>query len=125
MVSFAKMWEVVEKQKSQTSPLMNSGEELGYINVLRTGQQLHKEKQTSFWDEFVSLCSDSEGLAQLLGVKREQVKNWPAKIRDGLNELEQHKAMNPQDKEDTQLIPTGSNGAFTTNSDPLNMGELY
>lgn len=122
MVSFAQLWEVIEKQKAQSSPLMNSGEEMDHLGVLRTGQELHNEKQISFWDEFTSLCADTDGLGKLLGVSREKISGWPARIRDGLSKLERHKAMNPAEKEKTALIATGDNGAFTTNTDPTNIG---
>lgn len=124
MVSFAQLWEVIEKQKAQSSPLMNSGEDLEHLSVLRAGQDLHSDKQASFWDEFSSLCSDADGLAQLLGVGREKVAEWPARIREGLSKLERHKAMNPSEKEDTELIATGDNGAFTTNTDPMTAGGM-
>lgn len=122
MVSFAQMWRIVEDAKS--SPLMSSGEDDKQLVVVRTGQQLHNEKQIPFWDEFNSLCSDAEGLSQLLGVSKEQVSTWPARIREALGKLEKYKAMNPSDKEDTELMPTGQNGAFTTNSDPTNIGDI-
>ena len=121
MVSFAQMWKIVEDAKS--SPLMHSGEDDRQLATVRTGQQLHNEKQIPFWDEFTSLCSDTEGLSQLLGVSKEMVSTWPARIREAISKLEKHKRMNPTEKEDSEVMPTGDNGAFTTNSDPINIGD--
>ncbi len=123
MISFAQLWEVIENEKSQSSPLMNSGEADENLAVIQTGQQLHKENQISFWDEFISLCSDTDGLSQLFGVSKEKISSWPARIREALTKLEKQRAMNPSEKEDTELMPTGDNGAFTTNSDPTNIGD--
>lgn len=123
MVSFAQMWRIVENEKAKFSPLMHSGEDDRQLSTVRTGQQLHNEKQIPFWDEFMSLCSDTEGLSQLLGVSKEMVSTWPARIREAIDKLEKRKRMNPTEKEDTKVMPTGDNGAFTTNSDPINIGD--
>jgi hypothetical protein len=124
VVSFAQLLEVLDNQKSQSSPLMNSGEEMSNFTVLRKGQELHKDKQVPFWDEFIGLCSDASGMSELLGVSTDKISSWPARIQEGLSKLERHKAMNPAEKEKTELIATGENGAFTTNSDPTNIGDL-
>lgn len=121
-VSFAQLWEIIDKQ--QSSPLMGSGEDDKHLTVVRTGQEMHKEGQVPFWDEFISLCSDAEGLSQLLGISKEKVSSWPPRIQEALSKLERHKAMNPAEKEDTTQIATGDNGAFTTNTDPTNIGDV-
>lgn len=118
MVSFAQLWEIVEKEKSRQSPLMDSGEESQIINVVRTGKDLHKEEQTPFWDEFITLCSDSSGLSSLLGVSQEKILSWPSRIKEALDKLEKHTAESPNQKQNKEILPTGDNGAFTTNQDP-------
>lgn len=116
-LSFAQLWEQIEQAKS--SPLMSSGEDSKSLTVLRTGNDFHEEGQTPFWDELISLCSNAEGLGDLLGVSPDKVRSWPSRIKGKLEKLEKQQAQNPAEKQDTEMIPTGSNGAFTTNTDPM------
>lgn len=120
MVSFAQLWEQLDKEKT---PLMDSGENGQAMNVLKLGKDLHHQKQTPFWDEFISICSNSEGLSNLLGISKEKIQSWPARIKEGLEKLENQTINNPHDKENREIIPTGLNGALTTNQDP-NLGEM-
>lgn len=125
-ISFAQLWEQIEKDKTRHSPLMSSGEDDRVMVVVRTGKELHKENQTPFWDEFVSLCNNSDGLAQLLGVGKEMVATWPSKIQEALEKLEKHAQMSPSEDEKDELMPTGDNGAVSFgNSDPTqNIGDV-
>jgi hypothetical protein len=123
MVSFAQLLEQLQKEKSE-SPLMGSGEENGQIMaVLKAGNDLHNEKETSFWDEFISLCSNAEGLSQLLGVSKEKVNSWPSKIKEGINDLKFQPVDGYDNKRNKKMIATASTGAVTVNQDP-NMGEI-
>lgn len=126
MTSFSELWSIIENNKS-VSPLMGSGDDSRALNVVRAGKDMRKEGESSFWDDFTSLCSN-DGLADLLDVDRDKVASWPAKIKEHLDKLTNHAHEDPNHEEDTALLPTGSNGAFTvpsnaTNSDP-NLGEL-
>lgn len=105
-ISFATLWETIDRQNS--SPLPSSGEEGRAAAVVRAGEALHGEGETSFWDEFVSLCRNSEGMASLLGVSGEQVRRWPAKIREISDRLSYSRT--EKEKKD-EMLPTGSNGA--------------
>jgi hypothetical protein len=124
-LSFAQLWEQIEKDKARASPLMGSGEENRSLVVVRAGKILHKEGQAPFWDEFISLCNNTEGMAQLLGVGKEMVATWPAKIQEALDKLERHNAHHPSEDEKDEVMPTGDNGAVSfTNQDPkINMGD--
>lgn len=123
VVSFAQLWEQIEKDKMRRSPLMGSGEEERALTVVRVGKDMHEEGETPFWDEFISLCSNPDGLSELFGVSKEKIRSWPAKIREMLTKLDHHTAESPSEKPKTEVIPTGDNGAFTTNVDP-NMGAM-
>lgn len=123
-VSFATLWEHIDKEKARKSPLMNSGEDDRALIVVRVGKDMHEKGKTSFWDEFNSLCNNSEGMSQLLGVSAEKIRSWPAKIEEALSKLEKQTAMNPSEKDKTALVPTGDNGAFVTNQDPTNIGDM-
>jgi hypothetical protein len=122
-LSFARMWEQIEKDRAR-SPLMTSGEGGRAMAAVRAGKELHDDGETPFWDEFISLCSNAEGLSELLGVSPEKVRSWPSQIQEALNDLERHHANDPGHEEKTELLPTGDTGAFTTNSDPTNLGDL-
>lgn len=124
MVSFADFWEQIDKDKARKSPLMSSGEDDRALVVARIGKEMHEEGETSFWDEFVTICNNADGLSQLLGVPAGQIRSWPAKIQEVLDKLERQTAVNPSEKQKAEMVPTGDNGAFTTNQDPSNIGDL-
>lgn len=126
MVSFDELWEAMENQEA-TSPLMSSGDDSRALSVVRAGMDLRKEDESSFWDDFISLCSNG-GLADLLDVSKEKVARWPAIVQEHLEKLQNHDREDPGgEKDDTEMVATGENGAFTapvpSNSDP-NLGEL-
>lgn len=116
MVSFGELWESMDK--SGTSPLMGSGEDGQTLSVVRSGKDLRKEDESSFWDDFISLCGNVQGMSDLLNVSPEKIRAWPNKIQDALDKLESHDAESPNVKTDTEVVPTGDNGAFTGNVDP-------
>jgi hypothetical protein len=124
MVSFAQLLEQLEKSKSQALPLMTSGEDGRALNVVRIGKEFHDKNETPFWDEFISLCGNTEDMSELLGVSKEKILSWPSKIQDMLDRLEQHNAESPMGREDKKVIPTGETGAVVTNQDPNNLGDM-
>ena len=67
-LSFRSLWEQMEK-----SPLMTSGEDSRALTVVRTGKNLHQKDETSFWDEFITLCANRDGLADLFDVSPEKI----------------------------------------------------
>lgn len=105
-------------EKSKTSPLMDSGEDGQVLNIVRAGKDLRKDEDTPFWDDFISLCSNARGMAELLGVAPDKVLTWPGKIQEALDKLESHDAESPNVKTDTTVLPTGDTGAVTVNTDP-------
>jgi hypothetical protein len=124
-LSFAQLWEQVDKEKARRgSPLMTSGEPDRAIITVRSGKDMHKEDQTPFWDEFISLCSNADGLSELLEVPANKIRTWPSRIKELLGKLDQQNAVDPAHKDNAEMIPTGHNGAFTVNSDPTNIGDM-
>lgn len=102
---------------------MTSGEDQRALTAIRIGNELHDEDQVSFWDEFISLCGSTDGLSELLGVSRDKIQSWPNRIKEMRDQWEKHTAESPSEKPDQEVLPTGDNGAFTTNVDP-SMGNL-
>jgi hypothetical protein len=118
MVSFCQLWEQLDKD-AEASPLMDSGLETKAVQAIRVGENLRGEDEPSFWEDFLQLCSNADGLAELLGVRREQVTSWPKKIRDAQNDLDRHnKQPDGENDQEQELLPTGETGAVTT----ANMG---
>jgi hypothetical protein len=105
-------------EKSGTSPLMDSGEDGQVLNLVRSGKDLRKEDETSFWDDFISLCGNVQGMSDLFGVSPDKIRSWPGKIQEALDKLETHDAESPNVRNDTDVMPTGDNGAVTVNVDP-------
>lgn len=121
MVSFSQLWEAMET--GRTSPLMDSGDEGHIVQIMQAGKDLRKEDESQFWDEFMTLCSNAKGLSELLDVGQEKVRSWPAKIKEALDKLAQHHVESPNKDVDTEMVPTGTNGAVTVNQDPY-LGEM-
>lgn len=118
MVSFRTLWEQMEN-----TPLMTSGEDSRALTAVRAGKSLHKEDETPFWDEFITICANREGLAELFDVSPEKISSWPSRIKDYLEKLQKHDAESTHEPEDQEMIPTGDNGAVTVNQDPY-IGEI-
>ena len=123
MVSFFDLLEQLENAKS---PLMGGEIDSKAAQVVRAGNHLHKENQRSFWDEFVELCANAEGLATLLGVESSKVASWSSKIKEMIRKVDEEDHSSGNNEEETKVLPTGDNGAITMpndNQDPV-MGEL-
>lgn len=111
MVSFQSLWEQMDK----SSPLMTSGEESKAAQVVRAGLALRNDGDTPFWDDLIQLCANADGLAELLGVKREAVTSWASRIKDTLAEVEKQTQNDPKEADERdEMLPTGENGAMTT-----------
>lgn len=113
-ITFAMILEAMEQDKSGSSPLLDSGEETRGMHTIRSGMAMRDEDDGSFWEEFISLCNDADGMADLLGVKREAVTSWASKIRTALENVRRHDQQSEEKPDETEtLLPTGDNGAIT------------
>ena len=121
-VSFACLCEQMEKEKRIT-PLMDSGEEDKSMVTVRKGNNLRKDDDRPFWDDFIDLCGDAQGLALLLQVEPQKVMKWPSRIREMLEKIKEHEVENPNKDDRDEVIATGDNGAFAVNQDPR-LGEM-
>jgi hypothetical protein len=113
MITFCQLMEAMDQVHS---PLMDSGEESKGLSVIRSGNTMRGgETDDSFWEDFMALCGDYEGMAELLGVKPEQVNSWPSRIREAIQSTEKHDMQGENKPEEKQeMLPTGQNGAMTT-----------
>ena len=117
-LSFRSLWEQMEK-----NPLMTSGLDSQALTAVRAGEGLHDEGETSFWDEFITLCANRDGLAELLDVSPDKISSWPARIQEYQEKMQKHNLESPHEPEEKEMIPTGQNGAVVTNQDPY-LGEI-
>jgi|GEM_PF-6090496 len=69
-------------------------------NAIRTGLNIRED----FWDDFISLCNNTNAVATLLGVRPEQVGSWGSKIREKLDNVKISDV--PDNK--TKVIDTGN-----------------
>ena len=113
-ISFAHLCEVMDQQNAGKSPLMDSGIEDQAMQCIRAGLSLREEADgPSFWEDFISVCSNASNMAALLGVKEEAVSSWATKIREALDEVEKHDQQHGSEEEEEEMVPTGDNGAVT------------
>lgn len=59
----------------------------------------------NFWDNFILVCNNREGMAALLNVSPEKIASWPLAVQENLEKSKDH--TNPEAKEKTQMIDTG------------------
>lgn len=69
------------------------------LSAITTGQNVASD----FWDNFIMVCNNKEGVAALLGVSPEKVAMWPTMVKEKLDQAE------PEDSDSTKtnLIHTG------------------
>lgn len=121
MISFFDLWERMDS----ATPLMDSGEDTKALQVIRAGNSLHKKDDRSFWEEFMELCANSQGMADLLNINSSIVTNWTSKIQELLKQVDNIDQTQGNPDEEKKVMPTGDNGAITmpNNSDP-NLGTM-
>lgn len=68
-------------------------------NIINTGKNVNP----NFWEEFILVLNNSEGLADLLGVSKNKILTWKKKIKEKMSE--QSKDININKK--FKIIKTG------------------
>jgi len=92
MVSFADLWDKIPQK-------INEEEDSKALAAIKIGLNVSE----SFWDNFMLVANDREGLAELLDVTPEQVAMWPIKIKENLDKV----GPPSPDKTKTKLLDTG------------------
>lgn len=93
--SFFKLWDnisILKEQKDIETPAMKA---------IHTGINIDE----NFWDNFILLCNNPEGMSDLLGVSSEQITGWGNKIKHNLELV--NKNIN-SDSQKTKVIDTGN-----------------
>lgn len=103
-LSFQQLWE--RMQDEDPGPLSDSGLESRSMGVIRKGNAFQSTggKPGSFWENFLKVCNDSDGLADLLGIDPLKIQQWPAKIKDAMEKV--RKADSAKDPKNN-MLPTG------------------
>jgi len=127
MKSFNELWEQIHADStdgdSSSNPLLDAGDDSKGLAAIRNGLALLNKKKGcgNFWDAFMQLCNNSGALAELLGVKREQIIRWPSKIREGLEKVRNMDASDRDSKPES--ISTGNPGAMGTQDGNIDPGQ--
>lgn len=96
-MTFLEAWENLRSIRENT--------EDAAVGAIFTGVNVSED----FWDNFILVCNNKEGLAALLNVSPEKIASWPSAVQQHLEKSKAHK--NPESKEKTQMIDTGLSNA--------------
>ena len=119
--NFHQMWMLLEREvapdivasgeepEEDNGALLTSGEESVAFRAIRNGMNLRKEDCGNFWDDFIQVCGDADGMSELLEVPKEKITGWPSKIKEILDKVDQKD--NQEDGEGkAEMVPTGNTG---------------
>jgi hypothetical protein len=116
-VSFLQLWENIQKLKEA-----NSTEDTLSMKAVRAGLHIRDD----FWNDFINVCNQPEAVADLLGVRSEQVAGWGHRIRTNLDKvLEADNNGDGEEKPKHKLLPTGDEGFPGSGGVQINPAEDY
>jgi hypothetical protein len=96
-MTFLEAWESIRNIRESSNDAA--------IGAIFTGINVSED----FWDNFILVCNNKEGLGALLNISPEKVASWPPVVQQ---HLEQAKSQtNPESKEKTHMLDTGVNNA--------------
>jgi hypothetical protein len=101
MVSFLKLWENMSQQRehADTKAMM----------AIRTGINISDD----FWDNFISVTNNADALAELLGVREDQVRSWGGRVQEALDKVRNADDTGEGEKKPkTKLLDTGELPTF-------------
>lgn len=106
-LSFSKLLENMQKDTEQT--------ERHAKEAVRAGLNLRSADCGSFWDDFIQVCGNTQGMAELLGVPTHQISRWGSRIRDYVTKVNREETEQNKDGK-AVMISTGDDSA--TLADP-------
>lgn len=98
-MSFRKLWENMNAAKSKKQPQETDE---GAISAIKTGIGIGE----TFWQDFMLLLNNSEGLSSLLDVSVDEIATWRKKIEDAIAVVEE-KDGKLDFKKNKKLLKTG------------------
>lgn len=94
MLTFLEAWNRIKGIKEEIDD--------SAVNAIQTGLNVSE----TFWDDFILVCNNKEGMANLLNVDTGKIASWPAIIQE---KLEKVKAEPGEEK--TKILNTGDENA--------------
>jgi hypothetical protein len=96
MSSFQRLWENIQAQKEKTP------QDDKAMSAIRTGIGIRED----FWDDFLQVINNSDGLSQLLDIPTTKIAGWHDKVQHALKKVQQADAT-PDPKDNGKLLKTG------------------
>lgn len=99
MNSFQRLWEAMQadKKAAEKSPHDDKA-----MSAIRTGIGVREE----FWDDFLRVINNSDGLSALLDVPTTKISSWHDRVKHNLEKVRQADAV-PDPKDSGKLLKTG------------------
>jgi len=91
-------------------PLLDSGEDSKAMELIRVGESM----DPNFWEHFMKICNNSEGLADLLNISTSDISNWASRIRDALAKVQKTDGEDRRNK----MLQTGDGEGEEPAADP-------
>ena len=105
-------------QDDDAPPLDDSGIESKAMQVIRVGNNLRSKGDGSFWDDFIRVIGNSEGIAELLGVSSDIVSRWGPKVQEAMQKVERA----DQNEKGSDATGGGSEPAQNPGDQPRSQG---
>jgi hypothetical protein len=96
MSSFQRLWENIQSEKEKMP------HEDGASSAIRTGIGVRED----FWDDFLLVINNSDGLSKLLDIPTTKISSWHEKVKHALDKVQNSDA-SPETKEKGKLLKTG------------------
>lgn len=96
MPSFQKLWENIQAEKEKPP------QDDRAMSAIRTGIGIREE----FWDDFLLVVNNSEGLSALLDIPAVKISGWHDKVKKVLEKVQQADS-SPETKDNGKLLKTG------------------
>lgn len=97
-MNFQRLWESMELAKEKEQPIEDKA-----LSAVRTGLGIGE----SFWDDFMRLINNADGLGALLDINPDKIGTWAEKIKQGLKQV-QASDESEDVKKNRKLIKTGT-----------------
>lgn len=95
MSSFQKLWENIQSQQEMPN-------DDRAMSAIRTGLGVND----SFWDDFLKVINNSEGLSELLEIPVTKISKWHANVKNVLEKVRSSDGT-PSQKKNKKLLKTG------------------
>lgn len=97
MSSFQRLWENIQLKKESIEEKEDKD-----MSAIRTGIGV----RDGFWEDFLLVINNSEGLSQLLDIPVTKIASWHDKISHTLNKVKEADST-PELKKNVKLLKTG------------------